>query len=270
MSFSASRYFGMIKIAVRQRMNYRFDFIMTFVASMMYSILYYMLWKAIYFYTTEPVMPWNQLITYIMVGQAVNMSRWSPADRSVVYGTAARIRDGDVALDLIRPVDYQVQKFLEAAGFFMVEILWVNIPMLVLFVVMLGINPPQDIYTAIGFLASLIVGFVVAFSINSIVIMITFWTTNAQGLQVAKKAIIDLLAGTLVPFEFFPLWFKDVVMHLPFKGMAYLPLSIYTGKIAGVEIITALLEQLVWAVVMILVSRFIWLRINRRLMVFGG
>jgi ABC-2 type transport system permease protein len=268
---SLAKYFGMIRIAVRQRMNYRFDFLMTFIATLIYSALYYLLWKAIYASSTgELSMPWNELMTYIMVGQAINMSRWSPADREPVYGTAERIRTGDIAMDIIRPIGYQTQRFMEAVGFFIVETLWVNIPVLLMYIFLLHVNPPKDIYAAIGFLLSLLVGFIVAFSINSIVIMLTFWTTNPQGLQVAKKALVDILAGTLIPFEFFPGWFRNIAMHLPFQGTAHLPLSIYMGKISGYSIITALFEQCGWALVMLAISYTIWMRVTKRITVFGG
>lgn len=265
-----TRYFSIIRLAIRERMRYRFDFFMTFVATIMFSFLYYMLWKAIYANTTDPIQPWSQLITYIMVGQAINFARWSPADRAIVYGTASRIRSGDISMDLIRPIGFQTRRFLETAGNFLVEMLWINLPCLVLFIIFLGIDTPKDLTTVLGFLISLVTALIVSYGINSIVMMISFWTTNAQGAQIAKKAIIDLLAGTLIPFEFFPGWLQSIVLHLPFQGMAYIPLSIYTGKLAGANMAQALVEQLGWALIMLLVSRLLWWKASKQITVYGG
>jgi ABC-2 type transport system permease protein len=260
----------MAHIAIRERMQYRFDFIMTLLSTLMFSALFYMMWQSIYSYSTDIVLPWTQLITYIMMGQAINFSRWSPAERAPVYSTASRIRNGDIALDLIRPMGFQSHRFIEAVGYFTVELLWVNIPVIVIYIIFLGISPPQSIFSAIGFLLSVIIAFFVSFSLNSIVMMTAFWTTNTRGIQIAKKAIVDILAGTIIPFEFFPSWFRLIVDHLPFKGMAYIPLSIYTGKIAEYAIAYSLLEQMAWAAVMFGISRILWFKASSRISIYGG
>jgi ABC-2 type transport system permease protein len=264
------RFSGMSFIAIRQRMQYRFDFIMTLLSTLIFSLLYFMLWKAIYQYSNSNVLPWQQLITYVMVGQAINFARWSPAERAPTYEVAARVRSGDIALDLIRPVDFQIQRFMEASGFFVVEMLWVNIPALLLLIFMLGISPPPDLFAALGFVVSLIIGFLVAFSLNSIVMMISFLTTNTFGVQLAKRAIVDIFAGTLIPFEFFPPMLRTVLEYLPFQAMAYIPLSIYTGRLVGWNMIISLLEQLGWAAVMIALSRLLWMQAAKRLTINGG
>ncbi|OXM87703.1 ABC transporter permease [Paenibacillus rigui] len=261
---------GMSGIAVRQRLHFRFDFMMTLLSTLMFSVMYYMLWKAIYSNSVSMALPWQQLITYVMIGQAINFARWSPAERAPTYETAARVRSGDIALDLIRPIDFQVQRFLEAAGFFVVEMLWVNLPAMFLLIFVLGISPPADLAAAFGFALSLMIGFLVAFSLNSIVMMISFLTTNTFGVQLIKRAIVDIFAGTLIPFEFFPVWLKALVQYLPFQSMAYIPLSIYTGKLTGSAMVQALLEQCVWAVIMIVISRVLWMRAAKRLSINGG
>ncbi|MDB5085296.1 MAG: hypothetical protein JWN30_2182 [Bacilli bacterium] len=264
------RLYGLAWISIRERLHFRFDFFMTLISNLMFSALFYMVWRAIYTYSDVHVMSWQVLITYVMMGQAINFSRWSPADRAPVYSASTRIRTGDIALDLVRPIDFQLRRFTEAIGFFSVEMLWVNIPSFLLFIIVLGITPPKDIFSAIGFLISLLIAFIVSFGLNSIVMMISFWTTNAQGAQIAKKAILDILSGTLIPFDFFPAALKAVVVHLPFQGMAYIPLSIYTGKLTGMAMVQALFEQLGWAIVMLMISRLIWMQASKRITIYGG
>ena len=86
----------------------------------------------------------------------------------------------------------------------------------------------------------------------------------------AKRALVEILAGTLIPFEFFPLWLKTIAQHLPFQSMAYIPLSIYTGKLAGNSIYQALGEQMIWAVIMLILSRLLWHAASKRITVHGG
>jgi ABC-2 type transport system permease protein len=261
---------GMSRIAVRLRLQFRFDFYMTLLSTLMFSVLYYMFWKAVFQYSTSHVMPWQQLITYVMVGQAINFARWSPAERTPTYAMAERVRTGDIALDLLRPIDFQWQRLVEAVGFFAVEMLAVNIPALLFLMLVLRVSPPPSALAAVAFVASLLIGFLVSFSMNSIVMMISFRTTNTFGVQIAKRALIDIFAGTLIPYEYFPAGLRAVVEHLPFQAMAYIPLSIYTGRLSGQALLQSLLEQLVWAVLMLVFSRILWKMAAKRLTINGG
>jgi ABC-2 type transport system permease protein len=83
-------------------------------------------------------------------------------------------------------------------------------------------------------------------------------------------AVVDVLAGTIVPLSLFPGWLEGLVLALPFRGIAYVPLSIYTGAIRGAEIWINILAQLAWAGALILLTRLIWLLARRRLVVQGG
>ncbi|MEI7024491.1 ABC-2 family transporter protein [Paenibacillus sp. y28] len=243
---------------------------MTLVSTLMYSVMFYSVWKAIYLYSETQTMPWQELVTYIMVGQAINFARWSPAERNMVYGTAERIRSGDIAVDLIRPLQFQTRRFLEATGFFAVEMLWVNLPVMALLLLVLNVSPPSGVAAGIGFAISLIIAFLVSFCLNSIVMMLSFWTGNAMGIQVAKRAIVDVFAGAFIPFAFFPDWLLPLVQHLPFQAMGYIPLSIYTGKIEGSAMLGVLIEQIGWALLMFVISRFMWRLASRRITVNGG
>jgi ABC-2 type transport system permease protein len=265
-----ARYAGIMKIALRERVQYRFDFFMSFLSALMYGILYYMLWKAIYAFTPNPLMNWPELVTYVMVGQAINPGRYSPAERIVIFRMAALIREGDIALELIKPVGFQMRRFLESLGYFIVETLWVNVPLLVLSIIFLGVNPPADAITAIHFTISMGIAFLITFALNSITMMIAFWTTNMHGMQMAKRALVEICSGVLIPFQFFPPWLKGIVTHLPFQGLGYIPISIYTGRIHGTQVWFSLGEQMMWALAILLAAHFVWKAASRQITVYGG
>jgi len=260
----------MASIAARQRMQYRFDFFMMTVATLLYSLLVYLVWSAVYASQPDQVMPYAQLITYVMIGQAVDLARNGAPERTLIFNTASAIRRGDIAVDLVRPVDFQALRFAEAAGLFAVETVWVSLPVLALYVLVLGIPAPASPGAAAGFVVSLMLGFVVSFTVNSIVIGAAFWTTNVFGLQGAKRFTLEMLSGVFIPFELLPGWLQPVAAYLPFKAMAYVPLSIYVGRIEGTAMVGALLEQAGWTVLMLLLSRLLWAYGLRRMEAYGG
>lgn len=261
---------GLIAIYFKERIHYRFEFMMTLFSSVFYSAMYFMVWKAIFANSTSLPMGWTELITYVMVGQAINMARFSPAERKPTETMGRRIMSGDIALDLLRPMGFQSQRFIEAFSYFLSETLWVNIPLLILFVTFLGVAPPATGAQAPIFFVSMLLAFLVGFGLNVIVLTLSFYTRNTFGAQVAKRAIIDIFAGTLIPFQLFPDWFRMVVAHLPFKAIAYIPLSIWTGRIAGAAALWALLEQVMWGALLVGLSFLIWRRAMAIITVQGG
>ena len=62
----------------------------------------------------------------------------------------------------------------------------------------------------------------------------------------------------------------DVVRFLPFEYTAYFPAAVWLGKITGWELVTGLVIEFTWLVVMIGVCRFVWWRGTKRYSGFGG
>lgn len=257
-------------IAAKTRLQYRLNFFMTLFSTLMFCTLYYMVWKAVYAGSAPSAMSWPELVTYVMMGQVASFTRFSIAERGPIFRMAERIYSGDISLDLIRPIGFQMQRFVEAAGFMMVEIVWVILPAWAWCMIFFGILPPAGPAAAVWFIVSLLSAFLVSFGLNSILMMLNFYTVNAQGLHKAKKAIVEILAGSLIPFQFFPDSLRRICEYLPFASMAWTPISIYNGTISGMGISTAILSQLAWAAVMLGISRLVWIKASRKITIFGG
>jgi ABC-2 type transport system permease protein len=74
----------------------------------------------------------------------------------------------------------------------------------------------------------------------------------------------------MVPLWLFPDFIRGLAEALPFKSIYYIPISIYIGTLSGDAIVRALGFQAVWAVALVLVSRWAWSQVHRRLIVQGG
>lgn len=266
----AMPWLGIIRIRVRERLQYRFDFFMTFIATVIQAMVLFAVWRAVYEHWEHPPLGWQELFSYVAVAQAINLARWSPAERSTVYGSAGRVRSGDVALDLVRPLGFHAQRLCEALAFLVVELGMVTLPSLALFIFVYGVTLPTAPSAVAGFVVSFAFGFMVAFGLNSLIALAAFWTTNVHGVQIVRRAVSDILAGTLIPLEFLPHWVRWLADWLPFKATTYVPLSIYLGQINGAEMYRALGLQLVWAAALIGLVIALWARAMRRFTVFGG
>jgi ABC-type uncharacterized transport system permease subunit len=57
---------------------------------------------------------------------------------------------------------------------------------------------------------------------------------------------------------------------LPFQTQANIPVSIYIGRLEGVDALRGLVVQAVWVVLLGIVVRFVWSRALRRVVIQGG
>jgi len=263
-----NRHWGVALAAVKGELAYRFEFFSAIFGTLLTTVLLYFLWTAIYDSAVSMKLSRQSLITYVVLGQAFSFAR--PGQRRAIVRIANNIRSGDVALDLIRPTDYQLLHLSDTLAVYIVETLLVSLPSYALALLVFGIDAPASCEAAAGFAASLIGAFLLVFSLDFFIGLMTFWTVSVWGLTYAKMAVVDVFAGTIVPLSLFPGWLERVAMALPFRGIAYVPLSIYTGAIRGPDIWTNILGQLAWAAVLMLLTRLIWLRARRRLVVQGG
>lgn len=263
-----NRQIGVIAAAIKQELAYRFNFFTAILGALLTMSLLYYLWTAIYNSATSFDMSYQALITYVCLGQAFSFAR--PGQRRVLVRIGYGIRRGDVILDLIRPTDYQLLTFSETLGAYLMEIVMVSLPSYLLALLIFGIDLPASPEAALGFAISLMGALFLVFSLDFLVGLMGFWTFSVWGLGYAKFAVLDILAGTIIPLTLFPEWLRRIVLALPFKGMAYTPLAIYVGEIEGSSIWTNILGQFAWGIGLVLLTRLLWLRARRRIEIQGG
>ena len=264
------RHYGIAVVSLKEKLAYRFDFFTSLLSTMMMAALLFYLWTAIFENSTTIDMPLSSLITYVCLGQVISLTRVSESRRRPALQAAQRIRTGDVTVDLVRPVDYQALHLSDSIGLYLAETILVNLPAYLLALLVFGIEPPASLEASGAFVVSMLGAFLIAFSLNYAIGILAFWTFEILGVLYAQKALMDVLAGSIIPLSLFPNGLRVVALSLPFQGMAYLPLSIYIGSIEGADMWVEILKQWSWAVALLLATRLIWLRASRRIVIQGG
>ena len=267
----ADRYYGIALTSTKEKFVYRFDFFLSLVVSLAGMALMVYLWRAIFRAApTSLGYDLRDLLTYICLGQAFNFGRIAAAQRRLLFRVNGSLRSGNIVFDLLRPVDYQALQFAEVAGQFVTESVLINVPAYLVALLVFGIASPASASAAAGFALSLLGAFLISFSLDFLLMILAFWTFGVNGLIYARRALIELFAGSLVPLTLFPDGLRAIALALPFQGLAYAPISIYQGRIVGSDIWRSFLFQIVWAIVLVLLTRLVWLRARRRLTIQGG
>jgi ABC-2 type transport system permease protein len=183
---------------------------------------------------------------------------------------ALRVRSGDIAVDLGRPVDLQRAQLAHDAGRAGYQLLYRATPPFLLGALVFELTAPSDPLVWAGFAVSVALAVVVSFAIRFLVNLLSFWLTDYRGAMLLAMTVSHLLSGLIVPLAFFPEPWDTVARALPFASMLQLPVDIFVGAATGSEIAAVLAIQAAWAVVLIALGRVVLSAGTRKLVIQGG
>jgi ABC-type uncharacterized transport system permease subunit len=177
-----------------------------------------------------------------------------------------RVREGSVAVDLIRPMRFPTQMLWVHAGATAAQTPFalVALPFAVLAG---GAQAPASAVAGVCYAVSLALAVVIALLINTLVSMVAFWTTESTGIFVMYRFVQQFLSGSLVPLWFMPNWLRVLAEWMPFQTTTYAPLAVYLGQARAAPVIGL---QMVWCVALFGVLRAVWARALNRVVVQGG
>ncbi|MED4533120.1 daunorubicin ABC transporter permease [Metabacillus fastidiosus] len=261
------KYIEMIRIRFLMMLAYRTNY---YSGILIYSInigAYYFLWTAIYG-GKESIQGLSaiQMTTYIAVAWMARAFYFNNIDREI----AMEIKEGKVAIELIRPYNYLWMKTMQAFGEGVFRILFFSIPGMIVVGFIFPMEFSADWLTWSLFALSLLFSFIINTQINLITGILTFFLFNNEGLMRAKRVIIDLFSGLLLPISFYPDWAQEIMKFFPFQAISYVPSMIFTEGFKGNALLEALILQGLWAIILLIPIQIIWYIAKKQMIIQGG
>jgi ABC-2 type transport system permease protein len=228
---------------------------------------YYFMWKAIYG-KAETLGGFTviQITTYVAVSWMARAFFFNNLDREI----SNEIRDGSVAVQMTRPINYLMVKMMQGFGEGLFRLGLFMVPGMIIVSLIFPIHLPADPARWALFFVMIWFSFLINSQLNILTGLFAFFVENNEGLMRMKRVAVDLLSGVIVPISFFPLWTKGLFAWLPFQAITYLPSSVFTGRLNGADAVQALIVQIVWFVALILPILWMWRGARKRLFVQGG
>jgi ABC-2 type transport system permease protein len=261
------KYLEMIRIRFLMMLAYRTNY---YTGIVIYSInigAYYFLWSAIYGGKQQIVgLSVIQMTTYVAVAWMARAFYFNNLDREM----ALEIMDGKVAVELIRPYSYLGMKTMQGLGEGIFRLLFFSVPGLVIVSLVFPIQITLDPGVWGLFGLSIILSFFINTQLNLLTGITTFFLYNNAGLIRAKRVVIDLFSGLLLPISFFPGWAQAVLKYLPFQGISYIPSMIFTKAFTQQQALAAIGQQFLWVIILILPIQLLWYLARKQLIVQGG
>jgi ABC-2 type transport system permease protein len=183
---------------------------------------------------------------------------------------ALRVKDGQVAVDFLRPVDLQAATLAAEAGASLFTLLPRGLPSVLLGAVTVGLQlPGSPVFYLLGGL-SLLLGIVISAAAAYLVAVAGFWLVETRGLQILYMLASGFLGGLYVPVTLFPGWLRVVAAATPFPSIMMYPVDVLTGLGGAGEAVRLVAAQLAWLAGTAAVGQLLTRLGRRRLEVQGG
>jgi ABC-2 type transport system permease protein len=261
------RYIALGSATFQQRLAYRNVFFLSLLAQLMVLFSLFYLWRAIYAGRSElGGFAWGEMQTYLLLTFVANAVISLHSEVMMTW----RILDGSIAMDLLKPLDYQTARFVEVITTAVLEGA-AAVALACVVGVLAGIHLlPADAAHGLLAFVSFSLGVVIKFGIAYLAGLACFWTNNGWGISWAHTAVSQLFSGALVPLPFLPLWLRTTAEWLPFKGMTYSPIQIFLGRVGVAESCGILAQQAAWAVALWILGALGWNVMVRKVTIHGG
>ena len=261
-------YLAFAKKSFQQRMQYRVANLAGLTTNFFFLLVHIFVYTAFYaVYTGPQPLSLHEIITYFVLCQVFFMLMPFWGTRSEV---TSAIKDGSVALQLTKPVDFHAYWFADECGRACYYTLMRGLPTFLISIIFFAVAIPTQPTTLMAFALSMTLATFMSAAITITICSSAFWTLDTTGISGLSYSIITLFSGMLVPIALWPEWLADIARWLPFEGLIDVPFSIYLGKITGIGVWIAIGKQMAWSLFFIGLGRFLLSRGFSRLVIQGG
>ncbi len=264
---SLSPYIEYSRLAIQSLLAYRTNYIIGVLTYLIHVAVYYFIYKALYSqggninnYSLE------DMVTYVSVGWISKSLYLNYIDHEV----AGDVQKGRIAVELVKPLDYQFLNYAKGLGQTFFRLIFFTPPIILATALAYPVHPPSSWYNFFLFLISTFLSVLLYLGLNYLMGLVAVYTVSIVGILYPKNMLIELFSGLLVPIDWFPSWFQTLSSFLPFKYIAFIPLSLYLGRIDHFLAYKALLIQLFWVVILFVAGRLMWNMCKRKITIYGG
>lgn len=263
---TVSIYSAIVSTAAKVRLAYSIWNWMDFIVTILSMVVFVYFWQAVYAdATTLGGLTLSQTITYILLARIL-----APlVETRTIFFFGEMIRDGQVAVELTRPLDMQMRFLAEMYGE-MSMFLAQRIPLFIIGWLFFDMQLPTSPALWLAFCVSLLLGQAVIALFDWMFACLAFYMTETWGLSVVRVGAGAFFSGALVPLAMMPDWLQKVAAGMPFAQIMAVPISFLSGLSTLADAPRVWLIQLAWLGVLLILSRWVFSVAVRKVTVQGG
>ncbi len=257
-------YLCLLAKTFKQQFVYRSDLFFRTLGGILRLYIQVCIWTALLAQGAAEV-TLTEMVTYIVVASLLTGLTHS----TISYTLAERVRQGTIALDLIRPVDLRTYLLCTQLSENLFSLLFSSLPVVSVAVLVWGVIWPT-LPNLLLFLLSTGLAVLLMFLIEYAIGLLVFWVKDGVYTDFLIHGLFTIFSGTTIPLWFYPEFLAKIAYRLPFRLITFEPISIYLGRYQWEKSLQVIIWQCFWIVLFFLLAVLIWRKIQKSIFIQGG
>jgi len=272
---TAKACWALFKIRVAEQLQYRATALASTCIGSMWALIHIVMFTVFFTYgnaAESGYMSLQQAISYAWLGQIL-YGFTSVSYNGMDSELHKSIVDGNIALELCRPLDLYWFWFAKTAANMVGFTVWWAIFTLVVALLVpsaVGLAAPQSVAGFLLFLLSIFSAFLLTIAYAMLLTAVRIGLSWGDGPIQALAMFGAVLSGGFLPLQLWPNFMQNLLLMQPFAGIRDIPLRLYVGTMPPAEAPFALALQLIWLLIFITAGCLLMARKLRHVVVQGG
>lgn len=250
------------KSMVRSRLQYSASHAVRTAASVIFGMIYVAIWQGIGEQDLLGEYGTEGMVHYIAFNQVILWLTFTQYG----LGLEERVRTGQIALDLARPVHLFVFAAGREAGSIAYNAIFTALPLFFIYDWMFGLAVPREPAVWLWTAAALLMAVYSALCIGYGIGVASLWTVEGRWFHLLNYSLNFVLSGFLMPLQWMPDWLQAVARASPYPIFHSVPAGLYMGK-AGPD---TLLVPFLWCLLLTAGALAATKLVRRKVEVQGG
>lgn len=253
-----SLYRQAFNLGMQRAMRYRANFFMGFFSFIFPLLIQYFLWISVFRSSSDDIVlgySLPQILSYsvfaVITGRIVASN--------FIFEVNDEIKQGGLSKYLVKPMRYLPYR---ACCFLGEKVVAIILSLGIVLFVSFGVNflwrGTIDYFNIVYYVISLCLSIILNFLMFYSICGMGFWTRDASGAVFIITVVGNLLSGGVFPIDIFSEEIQSVLKILPFSYTNFFPVSILCGRTEYHDIVQGMMFQIIWIVILYLVSEIVW------------
>lgn len=262
----AAAVLSLARVGFQAYLAYPAGVAMVFVSYPIVILMYRAIWAAVYQGNPEAAgMSRDEMLAYVTVSWILNTYYMTPTGRNL----GAAVREGQVAMDLIKPINLMSVYLGMSIGRTAFRMLFATVPLLIVFS-LLGHVPALGWEMLAPFALTLICGYLINFSLDYMIGLMAMFFGYNQGVRMGIRNVMNLAGGMVIPISYLPEALQGVLRSLPTQYMFFQPVQAFLHKLSPAQAWQNALAAACWVTALVVLAQLMQRAGVRRLSIAGG
>jgi ABC-2 type transport system permease protein len=263
--------FSLLRMSLAQSLQYRAAGFSNAVAGVFWGFIFIIIYRVFFLFgeNYETPITLEQTVSYVWLAQMfMAFTPWSVNNEIL-----NKITNGDVGVELCRPMDLYTHWYAKTAAPRISMLILRGIPVITVGLLLpsgYNLRAPDSFAGFILMLLSVCCAFLLCNSFAMLIVVVRMNIKMGDGPMWLMLVIGQIFSGVFIPLQLWPDYLQKILLYQPFAGYLDIPLRLYVGSMPPSEAAFVIFIQLSYTAVFTVLGRWLLYQRLKNVVVQGG